>query len=183
MQPELPAQVIVLPPAEVEQAPLFDSFDCGAELLSIEEDAASGKHNAVTLAKRTELRDELAEMLCRGMSIRNLAKRYRVSRNTLARLIVRLEAAGKMEPLKKRLAGKLGAVAELSADVLLERLENDDLPPNVLPIAMGVAMDKKDMIEARAGVDDGEVDAGLTVEQVNAAVAALNGESGKPDAK
>lgn len=126
---------------------LFDPVDLGSELLTIDRDAQAGKHTGTTLERRRALYDEICLRLAEGVSMRKISKTYGVSRNTLAGIQQRLVTSGKMEPYKKRVSAKLGAVVEMSADLLMERLESGDVPTNVLPIAMGVASDKKALID------------------------------------
>jgi transposase len=176
MQPDLPVQqgtVIVLPPSDDDQPELFSDPDVGAELLRIESDAAAGKATGSTLAARIEMRDQICERLCGGMSIREVCRLYHVGRNTVSALVRRLESAGKMEPVKRRLAAKLSQVAEMSADLLLERIDGGDVPTNVLPISMGVACDKKAAMEERDAEATEAPEPGLDWASFNAAVAAL----------
>jgi transposase len=181
-QPKLPkSNVIELQPApavELEQSPLFDEIDVGSELLTIEEDEANGKyqHTATTLERRRALREDICERIVQGVSERQLARIYKVGRNTLRKLRIRLEQSGKLEPLKRRLAGKLGQVAELSADLCIERLESGDVQSNVLPIMMGVALDKKGQLEA-GETEHQEEQAGLNVEALNDWVKKLPSDS------
>lgn len=96
--------------------------------------------------------DELVEAICGaillGQRARKIATHYGVSRNTVARIKGELETVGKLEPIKQRLSAKLGRLAEASIDDLIDRAEKGALPPNVLPIVMGVSVDKKGQLDA-----------------------------------
>lgn len=131
----------------LRQAALFDEVDVGRELLSIEEDKAAGKHTGTTLERRQVLFDEICMRLVEGVSQRTIARKYGVGRNTLAAMATRLEAAGKLEPYKKRVSRKLGLLVELGTDLMLERVERGDVPTNVLPVMVGIAFDKRALLE------------------------------------
>lgn len=132
------------------QAFLFDVLDLGSELLVIEEDRAANKHTGKTLERREELRDLICTRLCEGMSIRAVSRAYGVGRNTVSKLVQRLEAAGKMEPYKKRVSAKLGALVEAGVDAFMEKLANDEVPVNVIPVAVGIFSDKKALLDGEA---------------------------------
>lgn len=132
------------------QAFLFDVLDLGSELLVIEEDRAANKHTGKTLERREELRDLISTRLCEGMSIRAVCRAYGVGRNTVSKLVQRLEAAGKMEPYKKRVSAKLGALVEAGVDAFMEKLANDEVPVNVIPVAVGIFSDKKALLDGEA---------------------------------
>lgn len=130
------------------QAELFDRVDVGCELLSIEEDRAANKHTGSTLERREALRNEICERLCQGVSIRQVCREFApLGRNTVAALVRRLEASGKMEPYKKRMSAKMGQLVEMGTDLLLERAETGDIPTNVLPVMVGIFSDKKALID------------------------------------
>lgn len=139
------------------QAVLFDELDLGSELLRIEEDRASNKHTGGTLEKREELRDVICLRLVEGSSIRAVCKEYGVGRNTVSKLVKRLETAGKMEPYKKRVSSKLGAIVEAGADEFLRKLDAGEVPVNVIPVAVGIFSDKKALLDGEATVNVGHV--------------------------
>lgn len=151
----------------VEQAELFDDLDAGCELLSIEADRTGGRHTGSTLERRAELRDAICLRLVSGVSQREVCRVFHVGRNTVAKLVERLEGQGKMEPYKKRMARKLGQVIEDCVEVFHEKLEKGLVPVQVLPIAAGIFADKRALLEGEPtsilgrvekGFDEGEYD-------------------------
>lgn len=88
--------------------------------------------------------------LISGLSQRQVAMRHNVGRNSLRQCVEVLEERGELEPLKQRLSRKFARVAELSADNLIEALEDNKVPSNVLPIVAGVAVDKTLLLSGEA---------------------------------
>jgi transposase-like protein len=129
------------------QALLFDEIDAGSELLTIEQDRTANRHTGSTLERREELRAAICDRLCEGVSQRRIAREFGVSRNTLAKLIERLETAGKMEPHKKRMSRKLARVIEAGTEEFMTMLEEGRVPVNVLPVAVGIFSDKKALLD------------------------------------
>ncbi len=146
-----------LSPEEIRrQAFLFDEVDLGRELLSIAEDKAGNCHTGTTLERRQALYDEICLRLAEGVSVRKIAKTYGVGRNTLGAIRERLVTSGKMEPYKKRVSASLARVIEGGLELLEEKIDKGDVPTNVLPVVVGVAVDKKALI-------DGEPTANVSV--------------------
>ena len=52
-----------------------------------------------------------------------------------------------MDDLKQRVSHKLGLIIELGSERLIEKLEAGSVPANVLPIVIGVAVDKKAIVD------------------------------------
>lgn len=143
-----PAESLVVVSLESPKQPfLFDDVDAGCELLTIEADRAANKHTGSTLEKRVELFDEICLRLAAGVSMRNVARIYGVGRNTVAAIARKLEEAGKMEPYKKRMAGKLGVAIEMGTDLILEGMEKGLFPLQALPVAVGILSDKKALLD------------------------------------
>lgn len=132
------------------QARLFDELDLGSELLGIEEDRRSNKHTGATLDRRAELRDAICLKLCEGVSIRSVCKEFGVGRNTVSKLVKRLEEAGRMEPYKKRVSAKLGQIVEAGTEEFLRKLDAGEVPVNVIPVAVGIFADKKALLDGEA---------------------------------
>lgn len=135
------------PPSPPEQFFLFDEVDRGSELLRIDEDRKASRHTGSILERRQELYDAICERLAAGVAIRKVCRIYGVGRNTVRAIVRRLEASGKMEPLKRRLAAKYGEVIELGTDFFLEKLEAGEVPVTAIPVAVGIFADKKALLE------------------------------------
>jgi hypothetical protein len=137
---------------DLVQAALFSDLDLGSELLTIEQDAKAGRHTGTTLERRRELVEVICERLAGGMSIRDICKLYGVGRNTVSALMQRLEAAGRLEPYKKRIAAKLGLAVEMGMDRYLEALASGAVDPDKIPVAVGIFSDKRALLEGEPTV-------------------------------
>jgi hypothetical protein len=112
---------------------------------------ARGVFNGTLLQKSNpEKYKQIVDMLAHGSSYRDIAKLTKTSRN----LIRVIAASGEIEPHRQRVAGKLRVVAELSAERMVEILEDDDKMQDVslrdLSIALGVAADKSQVLSGGA---------------------------------
>jgi hypothetical protein len=135
-----------------------DSMPADRQLALIEDDAtveasekARGVFNGSLLQKSNpEKYKQIVDMLAHGVSYRDIAKLTRTSRN----LIRVIAASGEIDPHRQRVAGKLRVVAELSAERMVEILEDDEKMQDVslrdLSIALGVAADKSQVLSGGA---------------------------------
>lgn len=105
-------------------------------------------HTGKIVDKDDETVQAICEALVLGNSAREIAKKWNVSRNTVAHFREALETAGKLEPHKQRLSKGLGRLAEACMTSLISKAESGVLPATVESIAMGVAIDKKGQIDA-----------------------------------
>lgn len=137
--------------AEVS-AGLFQPFlfpDFEVELV---EQARVYVHNAKTVSKDEERCRLICEAMLMGMSRRSIARKFGVSRHTIAAVMEVLEERGVLAPLKQRLSARMSVVIEMGMDAMVERLEDGTVPANVLPIMVGVMVDKKALIDGDATV-------------------------------
>lgn len=153
-----------------QQAVLFSDFDgCFAEQPALVEAGRKYLHTGKTASRNEELCEAIVTAYASGLvSIRSLAKRLHVGRETIKVIVGMAERAGKLGPLKERIAGKMGRGIELGMELLLERLESGDVPSNVLPIVVGVLVDKKALLDGEATVRVETVAKGITADQVRA---------------
>lgn len=131
---------------EETQPVLFDLPDPPLFLERVKEFVHTGK----IVTKDQELCAEVARACLLGMSVRRIAAKFSVSRNTVNAIMAWLESTGKLEPIKQRLAANLLEVASLAQDRMIEMLENGTVPANVLPIMLGVAIDKSQLLTGSA---------------------------------
>jgi hypothetical protein len=131
-------------------------------------------HTGATVSKNAQLCDAVCEAVLLRHSVREIARAFRISRHSVTAIMGVLEARGKVEPIKRRLGFKLGDLAEECADDLIEAVRNRAVPHNVVAIAMGIALDKKAMLDAEpVGVVAVAVQEELRIENVNALVRSL----------
>jgi hypothetical protein len=136
--------------------------------------ARRGEFTGSTLGKDEQLCHQVCEAVLLGHSTRKIARACGISRNSVKAIMGVLEERGKIEPVKRRLSGKLAGVAEACVDHLLEGAEDGAIPYNVAAIAMGIALDKKALLDAEpASVVVGEVQEDLRIESVNKLIAGL----------
>lgn len=125
---------------QLEQLPLMPELVEMAR--TFEWPAPTGK----ILSKDEALMIEVAEAVLTGMSDRRIAKQFQVNRRSIRPIMRILEERGKLAPLKERLLARVGEVAELSIQRAMELLEDDLLPAQCIPILMGVAIDKRELL-------------------------------------
>lgn len=99
------------------------------------------------LLKDWERCERVVDRILRGESQRDIAEAEKISRNSLRVIVENLTARGKLEPLKKRLSRRLGHIAEALSEDLLRDAESGALPANVKPIALGIVLDKKALLD------------------------------------
>jgi|GEM_PF-1012234 len=93
-------------------------------------------------------------------SVREIQRECHVDYRTVAAIVRIMEENGKLPALKQRLSDDLGEIAELSAANLKQKLLDNEVPANVLPIVLGVAVDKKALV-------DGDPTARMEIEVTN----------------
>lgn len=121
-------------------------FDDEPELLEMVKEGlhrpGAGVHSGGYAIRDLERCRGIAEDMLAGRTQRDIARRWRVSRNTLAGIMDLLEAMGEVEPIKERLIHRFQRLAESAAEALQEKVYQDKVPVNVLPFVMGIATDK-----------------------------------------
>lgn len=136
---------------EQDQALLFDEaqFFAGAVDGSAKRYA---EHTGMTTQRRDELVQTMLERIAAGASQREVARLFKVSRNTVAAIVAQAEAAGKLEPYKQRVSKKLGRAIESGVEQFVEALESGEISPGQLPVSIGILSDKKAQIDGEATV-------------------------------
>lgn len=150
----------------VAQAALFTS-DQLPERHELIQYVPSFEHNGKTTCKDEELCFAVIEYLIQGHSKRETARHFHMGRHTIAAMVAELERTGKMAPLKKRLAVKFGQVVEGLADHLLERIEDGDLPDNVVGITLAQTTDKLLLLQGDPTVIVEERHVGPSIDDIN----------------
>lgn len=97
---------------------------------------------------------ERARMLVKlrmlGYSYREISRRTGADPRTVKAVEVELRRQGKLPAEREELAEQFGEIARVSNEKLLEALDKGKVPPNVLPVAAGVATDKRAMLLGEA---------------------------------
>jgi hypothetical protein len=97
-------------------------------------------------AQRPETYRLIVRALGSGLGIRAIARTLGVSRNTVR--AVRDREAPAIDPLIKETTTSLRRFARLAAERLIEEI--DDIPLTALPIGMGIAVEKAQLLEGQA---------------------------------
>jgi hypothetical protein len=92
----------------------------------------------------TDVYQGIATGLIAGRTVADLAEHYGVSPSTVS--VLRHRHFEAIPDHKRRLATKLGAVAEAAADRMAEKLANDEVSDRSLPVFAGVSIEKALML-------------------------------------
>lgn len=149
------------------QPELFPRSKSDVDLALVQE-AKQYAHTGKIVMKDAEHIAQVVSDLISGVSQREVARKYRIGRHTLRAVVVELERAGKLAPLKQRVSLKMGHVVEAGVDEAQSLLDAGLVPANVLPILIGVISDKKALLDGEATQIIQHKRDDLTVEKVNA---------------
>jgi len=92
----------------------------------------------------TDTYQGIGEGLIAGRTVADLAEQYGVSPSTVS--VLRHRHFEAIPDHKRRLATKLGAVAEAAADRMILKLANDEVSDRSLPVFAGVSIEKALML-------------------------------------
>ena len=107
-------------------------------------------HTGKTTCKDEERAQAIVQAYLSTGSFLAVARRFAISPNTIKAVLVVFEREGKLDEQKQRVSQKLGTVIELATDRMVEKLVADQIPPNVLPVVLGVSVEKKALIDGEA---------------------------------
>lgn len=112
--------------------------------------AKSYAHTGKTATKDEQRAEEVLSHYLTTGSLRATARHFHVSPNTIKGMCMIFETHGKLDALKQRLSTKLGVTVELATDLLNEKLLDGSVQANVLPIVIGVGVEKKALLDGEA---------------------------------
>ena len=105
------------------------------------EEACPSVHSAERIFRdRPQVYRECVQRLSEGASLHSIQRGLRMSWNTVA--AIRTRETEVIEATKKHIRGLLGVAAQLALERLIEKLEKDEIPPGILPVATGILIDK-----------------------------------------
>ena len=136
-------------PAESSQPALFQPGQL-PDAPGLMKAAHAHAHTGKTTCKDEELCEQMLSYYLSTGSLRAAAKRFQMSAHTISAVMQIYEASGKMAALKQRLSTKLGVSIELATDLLNEKLLDGSVQANVLPIVIGVGVEKKALLDGEA---------------------------------
>ena len=104
-----------------------------------------------TLTERDQtLVDAILSSFVAGATQRQIAERFKVSRNTIAQMVRRAEGDGRLEPYKARLSARLGRAVEAGIEHWTEAVEAGKVSASQIPVAVGIFTDKKLLLDGEA---------------------------------
>ena len=100
----------------------------------------------------------------------SIQKDLKVAWHTIA--AIRTREASVIEATRKHIRGLIGVAAQLAVERLIEKLQDDKIPPSVLPIASGIMIDKMRQSEGEPSQTI-EVKKSITLEDVRKELAEM----------
>lgn len=112
--------------------------------------ASTAAFSGALTERDQSLVDAILSSFVAGATQRQIAERFKVSRNTIAQMVRRAEADGRIEPYKERLGARLGRAVEAGLEHWTEAVESGKVSAGQLPIAIGIFVDKKALLAGEA---------------------------------
>ncbi len=113
------------------------------------------------------------QMLAQGSPITRIKKDLKLSHNTIA--VVRAREQEVIDASKKVMRGLIGVASQMAVEKMIEKLEADEIPNGVLPIATGILIDKHRQYEGEP-TQVIEVKKSLSLDEIRAELATLKDE-------
>ena len=113
------------------------------------------------------------QMLAQGTTITRIRKELKISHNTIA--VVRVREDKVIDASKKVMRGLIGVASQMAVEKMIEKLENDEIPAGILPIAMGILIDKHRQYEGEP-TQTIEVKKTLSLDEIRAELRSLRDE-------
>ena len=109
-----------------------------------------GQFSGALVERQAELLDVILERFCAGSSQREISRVFGVSTNTVAGIVSRATASGRIEAYKTRVSAKLAGAIEGGIEVWTDALRAGLLNPAQIPLAVGIFSDKKALLDGEA---------------------------------
>ena len=113
------------------------------------------------------------QMLAEGSTITSITKQCKISAHTVA--VVKSREQETLKDTKKHLRGLIGTATQLAVESLITKLQDDEIPSGVLPIATGILIDKHRQYEGEP-TQVIEVKKSLSLDEIRAELANLKDE-------
>ncbi len=171
MNETLPSLLEPARQAESCQLRLFSDV----EIEAFERDEVFGHFTGERLfQQRPEVYNAVVQALAEGMGIRQIARAFKVSANTV--MSVREREKVVIDTDKERTVANLRALARASSERLLDELES--IPIDKLAITMGIAVEKLQLLEGNATARVEHVKPSAGIEAFNRIIDILPAETG-----
>ena len=131
----------------------------------IDDDCPSVYTAAKLFKERPEVYAGIVQGLVEGMAITPMKHKYKVSHNTIS--VIRQREKEVINQSRSVLKGLTGVAAQATLEKYLERLDQNKIPDGVLPISLGILLDKvaRDAGEANQVI---EVKKAISLDEVKA---------------
>lgn len=136
------------PPALAEQPEFFspDEYASRPDLVQMVK-AKTFLHTGVLTTKDEELCRGVCRDLLLGASDRQIARKWRISRNSIVGIELAMRERGELEPLKKAISDELGSIIVMGLRNYKDALAANLISPGQLPIPMAALIDKKGQLD------------------------------------
>jgi len=128
---------------------LFDLAECERHLVELAQPDAA-RFTGTTTEKDRQRVDAILAAVVAGVPREHIAALAKVSTHTIAGIVERAERSGEIATWKERMSRLLARATETMAATLVEAVEQKKLAPAALPVALGIATDKKLLLDGEA---------------------------------
>jgi len=125
---------------------LFDMAECERHLVELAAPDAA-RFTGTTTEKDRQRVDAILAAVVAGVPREHIAALAKVSTHTIAGIVERAERSGEIAGWKQRLSMMLARATETMAANLVEAVEKKSIPAASLPVALGIATDKKLLLD------------------------------------
>lgn len=129
--------------------PLFDLATCERHLIELRAPDAA-RFTGSTVEKDRERVEAVLAAVVAGVPREHIARLANISTHTIAGIVERAEKSGEIAGWKERMSRLLARATETMAANLVEAVEKKQIAPAALPVALGIATDKKLLLDGEA---------------------------------
>lgn len=128
---------------------LFDLAECERHLVELAA-PQSARFTGTTVEKDRQRVDAVLAAVVAGVPREHIARLAKISTHTIAGIVERAERSGEIAGWKERMSRLLARATETMAANLVEAVEKKSIPAASLPVALGIATDKKLLLDGEA---------------------------------
>jgi len=132
-----------------QQPALFDLASCEQHLVELA-GRDQERFTGTTTEKDGELVQAVLAAVVQGVPRETIARLARISPSTIAALVERAEKSGQIGGWKERMSRILSRATETAAAALVDDIEKGKLPAAQKPVAIGILVDKKLLLDGEA---------------------------------
>lgn len=128
------------------------------------------------LSRDVELCREVMKDLIMGLSGRAIARKHKISRNSISAIEHIMAERGELAPLRQRVMQELDEIIHMGLEAWKEALAEDKIAPSQIPIPVLAAIDKRLQMQAGVVPGTGRTEREIGAADVEAAWAVLQGK-------